>query len=283
MKLNKYAVLIFARTAMILVTIVICSLSFAWFSAQNTNVTAKNATFYAEQAEELTVEGGNSFSLRGNYNGETGLGEDSTRDAPFFISKQLVIPVIFSEKTKAGVGRPYTDIESLWLNLGENEPTLKLKSVTISQNGNKLVEVNQSSEDKSALDNFAWRVALVKQPSNSRNGGSTIANPSFTAPETFSWSTTNSSLIKDLYRNPSNSLNKNTAYFTFEIRIYFIGKTELAKSPSARTPFEYSGYDKTLDRYIDMTYCGASFQFDFTMTEKHGCEASIGGGIGGGS
>lgn len=291
---NKHFIFLLIRTGLVTVCLLVVSFSFAWFTANGAETVGTSATtISAKEMEviEISSESG-AVSVRGYYNGETGLGGEGTRDAPFYISKKVTLeftPRKQNVVTTTGIGE-YMYIKSFTVRFAQWDSQAQvytnqlpeLTSVKATYNNTRVLYNSTSPNSypgingstvstNAALSAFSWRVAIIKSIHLASEAGTTIAvtDSDFKERDALSVTVTNSTNVA--IPNPSNSnpmykyYNKKCA-IDLELRLYFLDNTSLKKSdPALRTPFLFSGYSTGMRDYTDMLFSGVLFEFNFNV------------------
>lgn len=183
-------------------------------------------------------------------------------------------------------------------------PNLSLSGVHIGRNGEMILDCKKDDDDKKTytvnnvdytkqeiINGFCWRIALLYEPyskADVENNASTIAyrtkkvaidNPEYMAPEDFSVTVqrnekleTRSDLIigNRTIENCENTIaklaRKDDVVLVLSARLYFLDDASMRDSVlSARTPFLFSGFDKSKGKYTDYTFMNTSFSFDYNF------------------
>lgn len=182
-------------------------------------------------------------------------------------------------------------------------PKLSLSGVHIGRNGEMILDckkddvaektytVNNIDYTKQEIINgFCWRIALLYEPyskSDVENNASTIAyrtkkvaidNPEYMAPENFTATVTRSTIgknnliignrtIEDCENTIAKLEGKDDVVLVFSARLYFLDDASMRDSVlSARTPFLFSGFDKSKNKYTNYTFMNTSFSFDYDFS-----------------
>ncbi len=263
---RKHLLWMLIRTGVVLIAIVAVSVSFAWFRAAGAQkVGVEPLTISAAEAEVVEVEGGTSYSLRGDYNGQTGLTDDGS-EMPFFVGKDVPLTRKMTDSTYNPATYKLTkltitavlSLDQVLATFGEKE-LLNSASLEPGKWDDDYGEYFKGPRDY-CFDSFCWRIALLKEPHPVGETGAAISNPTYVAPKDWSWSTSNSSTLTKLYGKD--------VVLEFGIRLYFLDAESLDQTGDdlyLRNAFRYSGYSGGLHDYVDYTYCGATFSFAYSI------------------
>lgn len=181
-------------------------------------------------------------------------------------------------------------------------PHISLSGVHIGRNDEMLLDCkkddadnteytinNQKFTKQEIINGFCWRIALLYEPyskSDVENNAGTLAtrskmkaidDPEYMAPEDFSVTIekklapscnliVGNRTIENCENTISKLARKDDIVLVLSARLYFLDNDSMRDmTPSARTPFMFSGFDKSKNRYTDYSFMNTSFSFDYNF------------------
>lgn len=219
---------------------------------------------------------------------------------PIDVSKKetgkILESIVFEMFTKTGTGDDAKITPHLTLSgvhIGRNgEMILDCKKDDDAKITYKVNNVDYTKQK--IINGFCWRIALLYEPysksdvENNRGLSVTqtkkvaIDNPEYMAPEDFTVTVKKPNILEpscnliigggEPIENCTNTIakleGKDDVVLVFSARLYFLDDASMReiKNPNLRTPFLFSGFDKSKNKYTDYTFMNTSFSFDYDFS-----------------